>query len=649
MARKGFDTTLAHICYIISRLPDALTILIARLISIFEQADSYWTRKKVAERLNSSVRYHYMALTSPRQIRLLRILRRKPGHGLQCELVHVDLDNRPGFEAISYTWRRQNSTENIILDGRRLAVTLAVYEIAKYLQSFTKEKFLWIDAVCINQPDMDEKNIQVPLTKDIFLHAFRVILWLGPQDQVEDAHLARRFLCQLAYSIVKYDTDRGKFLDDLRDRKDPGLPAAIKLFSHPWFSRTWVLQEMAVAKNLAVVYGTICLDWPLVEFGIEIMLDPYTVGFTLMEYRLIELHDRFRYLRTARFMTAVRQHFQSNQGISLGLLLGKSIALEATDLRDKIFALLGLLTVDFYQSLAPDYRTPLADVYLDVMCRLLGSNDPFDGRTALQFAGIGYPRSPAFEEQNPPSWVSDWSYDVPGRSLWLEAGFTIPNDGKELVYVRSRSYDDKRILGLQGVRLDTMQYLGSICDLLFMTEDPFEYLRLVRTWLLEGISMVNKHLVSGEDAPQTQRSVEQFFGYFLWSTRPPHTSDHETHLELTKFLENINDVLNQKHHVVNSKQKRSCLGLAMAYVNTTDITGKRFCITEEGRMALVPSRSKVGDILADVVGMNMPLAFRHHSPDGIYSSDKFQLVGCCRLGEVDNLPPGKVPGWILVV
>jgi hypothetical protein len=407
---------------------------------------------------------------------------------------------------------------------------------------------------------------------------------------------------------------------------------------------------MAVANNLAVVYGTICLDWPLVQSGIKIMLDPYTVGFTLMKYHSTTgIHDRFRYLRNARFMMAVRQHVQSKKGISLGLLLGKSIALEATDLRDKVFALLGLLSTGSYQNLAPDYRTPLDDLYLDVMCRLLGSNDPSDGRTALQFAGIGYPRSLALEEQNSPSWVSDWSCDVPGRSLWLEAGFTIPNDGKDLVYVTSRSFDDKRLLGLQGVKLDTMRYLGSTCDLVFTTKDPFEYLRRVRKWLLEGISMVNKHLVSGEGASQTQRFVEELFWCFLWSTRPPYTGVHGTQLDHDKLLEDIDDALNQKDQVFDDEQTQGYVGLAMEYVNATDMTGKRFCITENGCMALVPPRSEVGDILVDVVGMNMPLAFRYASPNGTHSSDRFQLVGCCHLDGIEYPLRKEEPKWILVV
>jgi hypothetical protein len=298
------------------------------------------------------------------------------------------------------------------------------------------------------------------------------------------------------------------------------------------------------------------------------MLDPFTVGSTQMDHHLIEVtgmdvHTRFRNLTTARVMTIVRQQVQSKQRISLGLLLEKSIALEATDLRDKVFALLGLVTLDLCQNIAPDYRTPLADVYLDVMCRLLGSNDPSDGRTALQYAGIGYERSDGLKEQHLPSWVPDWSYDHPARALRLEAGFTVPDDSKELKYVRSRSFDNKRLLGLQGIQLNRTQHLGSICDLLHVSEDPFEYIRRLKTWLLEGVEMVTKGMDLSKWDPQTQQIAEALFWSFLKATYSPSYDVVRAEIEFPTFLKAITDGLAKGFRNLNDDQTQEYLRLSM--------------------------------------------------------------------------------------
>jgi hypothetical protein len=639
--------------YIVSRLPDGLAILVAQLTDLFERADSGWAKKEVAKRNASATLYEYEPLTNSRQIRLLKILRRKPGCGLQCELVHVNLEDWPSFEAISYTWRGQSSTESIIVDGKRLLVTPGVLEIAKYLESFYDARYIWVDGVCIDQQNLDEKNIQVPLMKDIYLRSFRVILWLGPQYQVKDAHLARRLLCQLVYAKVEYDTDRRKFLEGLRKRRDPGLLAAVKLFSHPWFSRTWVLQEMALAQKLAMVYGTICLDWPLVESGIKIMLDPYTVGFTQMEHRLIgitgmELRERFRNLNTAGFMAAVRQQVQSKKRISLGLLLGKSIALEATDSRDKVFALLGLITLDLYQNLTPDYRIPIADVYLDVVCRLLGSNDPSDGRVALQFAGIGYARSVALEEQNIPSWVPDWSCDAPGRALRLEAGFSIPDDAQEMIYVRSRSFDDKRLLGLKVVLIDKIKDLGTVCDLAPVTGDVDQYTGLLKTWLREATVMLGKQLGSQEEQLSPHWIVEKALFAFLSSTRPNMEANDGSTVTYWRSLGDGDYITNFLAHLHEDYPETETLGGAMEFVNSTEIAGKRFCITEKGRLALVPPLAQEGDLICTVVGMELPIAFRRDISENTLPTKPFQLVGSCILDKIENEATGVEPQWIII-
>lgn len=83
------------------------------------------------------------------------------------------------------------------VDGGLLKVTPAVGEILKYRQTFWGTRLFWIDAVCINQQDVDERSIQVPLMREIYQGADRVVVWLGPMANVIDASGARGQLMQI--------------------------------------------------------------------------------------------------------------------------------------------------------------------------------------------------------------------------------------------------------------------------------------------------------------------------------------------------------------------------------------------------------------------------------------------------------------------
>jgi hypothetical protein len=57
-----------------------------------------------------------------------------------------------------------------------------VVEMLRYLRRCTAERYLWIDAICINQTDASEKGTQVGMMRDIYAYASRVLVWLGPQS-----------------------------------------------------------------------------------------------------------------------------------------------------------------------------------------------------------------------------------------------------------------------------------------------------------------------------------------------------------------------------------------------------------------------------------------------------------------------------------
>ncbi|KAE8447488.1 hypothetical protein EG329_010761 [Mollisiaceae sp. DMI_Dod_QoI] len=133
----------------------------------------------------------YRALHNSQDFRLL-ILNRGAGRGrIKCRLFPSNLDNPCVYTALSYTWldshyhsheghqREADRTDNILVDGHQFPVTTNLYSALWHLRSPTEQKTFWIDAICIDQTNIEEKNHQVELMQEIYERAANVVAWLG--------------------------------------------------------------------------------------------------------------------------------------------------------------------------------------------------------------------------------------------------------------------------------------------------------------------------------------------------------------------------------------------------------------------------------------------------------------------------------------
>jgi len=135
-------------------------------------------------------RYPYQTLQeTSSEIRLLTLtpdLDSPPTYNSQtyisCSLTHASLDQElPPYFALSYTWGNPENTALISVDGVLIPITQNLHDALARLQHHRFfDRPIWIDALCINQADVSEKNVQVPLMSRIYSMAECVIIWLGP-------------------------------------------------------------------------------------------------------------------------------------------------------------------------------------------------------------------------------------------------------------------------------------------------------------------------------------------------------------------------------------------------------------------------------------------------------------------------------------
>ncbi|KAG8414672.1 hypothetical protein J3459_014165 [Metarhizium acridum] len=144
------------------------------LVKISASLVSY-TDGKTAAHVTTLKSYIYSAL-APGEIRLLKLSKSTPWSPVKCELVHVRLDEAIKFETISYTWGSQQTRKGLILDGGRLDVSERVYQIVHDRASFLMTRHIWIDSICINQQDNEEKSSQVQLMRKIYGSSYHTLI-----------------------------------------------------------------------------------------------------------------------------------------------------------------------------------------------------------------------------------------------------------------------------------------------------------------------------------------------------------------------------------------------------------------------------------------------------------------------------------------
>ena len=187
----------------------------------------------------------------------------EPRYGHEVFITRDDgfnVPNAPEYQALSYTWGTDAATQPLlhILDGENVSqisiqpsLDDALRQLRKAIPRNSSQLF-WIDAICINQSDIPEKNTQIKKMAIIYNRADSVAVWLGCHDK--DSHRAINFI---------------KKLLELNDfdplTRDPGTPpewaALLNLMQRPWFNRRWIVQEIALARRATVFCGDQSVSW----------------------------------------------------------------------------------------------------------------------------------------------------------------------------------------------------------------------------------------------------------------------------------------------------------------------------------------------------------------------------------------------------
>ena len=537
-------------------------------------------------------------------IRLLELL---PGTELEpiCgQLFHAKFDEAPSYEALSYCWGNTSSLISISLNGNEFSVTPSLFAALKRLRRLSGSRILWIDAVCIDQGNLDEKNEQVSVMRFIYRKAERTNIWLGqlPENCDEGLTLLSQ-LFQLAKTREPFK--RGRLVDEYCTTDLP-LPANYQwkalgsILSSFWFSRKWIIQEVATSKSLNVIVGHEEIDLEHIGDAANFALLSGLDDLVDIDFGPSSLLWNFRsfYRKGIRFpLLRLFNSFQSYQ---------------TTDPGDHLYALVGLaLREDDPNVLQFDYRMSFVEIST-LMVRMIMT----DTKQLDCFKGVDREILEGSRTRGLPSWVTDWS----NCDLISAISFT----GIGEIQMFSASRDTKHIsqfpelpghVTVRGMQVDDIVHLGRGFR---KTRNPlFNFLR----WK----AFAQRHLRSPNS---TKRYFYKAFCLTLLGGNGIHTpkatrKDVRLVKEFLEYLKQWKSADNfGKSRDNYERPDDEHIGITMMQLRKS-CKDRQLAITAKGRIGLVPRGARVGDGIVLMMGADLPYAVRTNGQQA------WNLVGHC--------------------
>ena len=305
-----------------------------------------------------------------RHIRLLRLESGLTATGehspmLRCKISVFPLEAPPKFVAVSYCWGDASISYPLICSGHELRIHQSLYDLLQQLSQVKCKDWLWIDAICINQTDDAEKNHQIPMMRDIYSQAELVLAWFGPTQ--DDLAAVWPFIQIFPNVLRSFRYVNGVAeLEWPEDQQPPSdfLEMLIRFIDVPFLSRLWVVQEIALAKQVLVLSGSFVVTWG----------DLYTVAKEMLRQldflrqplgSRAEQNSILSRLFDIVIIGDARVKLQGNNEPSGWDLLTLSKTHHVSNLQDKVYALLGLLGSSTWENLVVDVDKPVEEVYLD--------------------------------------------------------------------------------------------------------------------------------------------------------------------------------------------------------------------------------------------------------------------------------------------
>ncbi|CAG1978439.1 unnamed protein product [Fusarium graminearum] len=574
------------------------------------------------------------------------------GQQLEASIKNVELDpDHPiTYTALSYCWGIAVERIEVPCDGEMLSITSSLHEALVEITKSRQNEALWIDQICINQEDMDEKSEQVSKMNMIYDKAETVLAWLGPA--VYNTELAIDFVKKVGDVALPTATDMFRWdsygeaheetklerTEELTNEQsgELGLPfdddnswtAFVDFFDRPWYQRMWTVQEIIQARKAIVQCGPHSLPWEHVSAAARWYI--YKAGAIRQDYpREVDGARLVTQMTTIAWRTKMGSEYYRelfNQEARPSCRWGMRDLLEnlrprlATDPRDKVFALLGISDIDRElwddRGMTVNYSKSVEDVFTQATDEIIKSDT-----SDLNVIWSARQRN---DEAEWPSWVPDWRLETGTGCAW-GIGAPLKTEGKpngEHVYIPTT---EPRSLAVKGKVIGRVTYKNEYRHFGELFRDS--HLREVYNACMERLSVYP----TGEDV-KTAFGLTLIGGLPFPATLQKKETSVETYAAMyMQFYDNTQMPMG----TAEEKAKRD-EALAETYKVGLDMTWlqavlaayceRRFIVTDSGHMGLAHHQVLEGDVIAVVMGLEWPCVLRPKS-NGEKHDQGYEFIG----------------------
>jgi Heterokaryon incompatibility protein (HET) len=524
------------------------------------------------------------------------------------------------YTALSYVWGSSAFVKPMICDGKPFKTTVNLDLALRYLRRTDVSVMLWVDQICINQEDVNEKTQQVLLMGQIYQRAWNTRVWLGEEaDNSDDAihtieTVSSALLCNTMESSP--NTEDFQRMTSISPDSHEWLNLS-RFLGRPWFRRVWIIQEVVLSARVQLQCGRRTLSWSdMTMLSLE-MIQRGLVKYLVSSEGDTEHLSEAGCIRAGTIGRISNSAGRHDQWMLLDVLV-EARGAEASDPRDKVFGIMKMTET----TINPDYSKEVSEVYTEAARRNLPER-VFDLLCCVDhepLTGSG---------MCCPSWVPNWS--TPRKTTSL--GYNGKHRG---VYYdpKDRRSEVKQVgdrLSIVGILYDNLSRLlsstgSSLKDLHYPTSSTAQF-------IVGSMRIATNHshpypsdstlfdafwhtVVAGKDHSgfsKAPTSFAEIFALLIDSAtgQSPSLPDQPTY-KRRLTLENL------------KTRRPSSTYQQMQIAFEAAVRNRQFGTTAKRYMGLFPQEARPADQICVFVGGHIPFVVRPCGTSGL-----FQLIGEC--------------------
>lgn len=356
---------------------------------------------------------------------------KEPLRGTLREIVNGDdiptFAPPPTYETLSYRWTDVDLEAPCFMeiDNIPLPIGPGLYAALTQFRYEEGSRWIWVDQICINQNDPEEKFHQIAMMADIYMRAERALIWLGQASDQSD--VAMEFF-PIFVEMVRRNEDTNQLVSECIPRNGSLAKCLAHMFSRSWFSRLWTLVEAAFARDALVCCGQKSFSYRILEAFQDNLAQEHSRHWRnalgIISSGLPESAEPDGPVRTLNAHIYTVCGLRAGRGVCSARILDCFRNFECSEDQDRVYAGLRLLNPALRNKIVQAQCSSTSELYRCVAIygiqqgelELLGAagltqqgGSAFDDRHNSNFAPLSLP-----------SWVPDWTYKRRIRSYWVE-------------------------------------------------------------------------------------------------------------------------------------------------------------------------------------------------------------------------------------